>query len=1001
MPALPGQLLAPPARVLLFDPPTERDEALRRCALAPEDLALVRRHRRAHNQLGFAVQLALMRDLGRPLRPDEALPGTVVEAVADQLGVEPAVFELYARRDGTRREHAGEIAALLELRAMRQVDYRASIRAVAACAAGTDKGEPIARAVIDDLKERRITVPPPTLVERLALAGRAWARRQSHRDLIRDLADEARIGLEDLLTKHAEDGRTLHGWIGEVPEGPKLKNLMGVVARLQVLRRIGINDERRRTVHANRYAVLAREARILPARELLRFSAERRLATLTVFVIERQAALTDLAVEMFDKLVGTARRKADAQHEQNLLARAKTLTCVARDHVILGRALLEARTAGASLSDAIEQALGWKRLSASVEEADDAVSGDEAGDGIDEMIGRHTSLRRVAAILFETFVLRSHRADNPLLAAVGLLRELQGSSRRKLPNRLPTTFLRRAWRRRVKAGPDGLDAKAYEVAVIVHLRDRLRAGDVWVEGSRAYRRFDDYLLPQATFAALRAEGRLGLALPDTAAAWLEARGAVLREKLDVVLAASAAGKLVDASINEAGLEVAPIRREQQDHARTLSRQLYALMPRIRITDLLAEVNDWTGFADRFTHFRTGEAAADLPALMGAILADATNLGLDRMAESSRGLTIHRLNLVIDRHVRPETYTAALAAVVDAQHAEPFAAVWGPGSTSSSDGQFFPAGGRGEAASDYNARQGSEPGSVFYGFISDRFASYYSRVIAAAASEAPYVLDGLMHHESAVEIHEHTTDTAGAVESIFALTHAFGYRFAPRIRGLADRKLYVTERGMGDNLPDAAFGGVINRAAVEDNWAEVLRLAASIRAGTVPPSVMLKKLAAFPRQNALHRALREMGRVERAIFTCDWLLDPELRRRSHGNLNKGESRHALARAVFFHRLGELRDRTAEDMAHRASGLNLVVNAIVLWNTTYLSRVVAYVRSQGVSLTDEALSHVAPLRWDHIALTGDYLWSDVEAQRERFRPLRTSRFRLEAFRTSLAA
>jgi TnpA family transposase len=73
--------------------------------------------------------------------------------------------------------------------------------------------------------------------------------------------------------------------------------------------------------------------------------------------------------------------------------------------------------------------------------------------------------------------------------------------------------------------------------------------------------------------------------------------------------------------------------------------------------------------------------------MGAILADATNLGLERMAESSRGLTIHQLNLVIDRYVRPETYAAALAALVDSQHAQPFAAIWGPGSTSSSDGQM--------------------------------------------------------------------------------------------------------------------------------------------------------------------------------------------------------------------------------------------------------------------------------------------------------------------------
>jgi hypothetical protein len=90
-----------------------------------------------------------------------------------------------------------------------------------------------------------------------------------------------------------------------------------------------------------------------------------------------------------------------------------------------------------------------------------------------------------------------------------------------------------------------------------------------------------------------------------------------------------------------------------------------------------------------------------------------------------------------------------------------------------------------------------------------------------------------------------------------------------------------------------------------------------------------------------------------------------------------------------------------MAHRASGLNLVVNAIVLWNTTYLARAVAYVRGQGIALTDEELSHVAPVRWDHIALTGDYLWSDVQTPRERFRPLRTGRFRPEAFRAASAA
>jgi TnpA family transposase len=138
---------------------------------------------------------------------------------------------------------------------------------------------------------------------------------------------------------------------------------------------------------------------------------------------------------------------------------------------------------------------------------------------------------------------------------------------------------------------------------------------------------------------------------------------------------------------------------------------------------------------------------------------------------------------------------------------------------------------------------------------------------------------------------------------------FGYRFASRIRDLGGRKLFVIDKQADYGPLTPLIGGAADLRLVKENWDEVLRLAASLRAGTVPPSVMLKKIGAFPRQNALNKALREIGRIERSIFMADWLLDLELRRRSHGNLNKGESRHALARAVFFHRLGELRDRTA--------------------------------------------------------------------------------------------
>jgi TnpA family transposase len=186
---------------------------------------------------------------------------------------------------------------------------------------------------------------------------------------------------------------------------------------------------------------------------------------------------------------------------------------------------------------------------------------------------------------------------------------------------------------------------------------------------------------------------------------------------------------------------------------------------------------------------------------------------------------------------------------------------------------------------------------------------------------------------------------------------------------------------------ALVSGVLNTKLIGSHWEEILRLATSIKQGTVTASLMLRKLGAYPRQNGLAMALRELGRLERTQFILQWLQDPQLRRRVHVGLNKGEARNALARAVFFNRLGELRDRRYENQRYRASGLNLVVAAIVLWNTVYLERAVAALRQRSQAVADELLSHLSPLGWEHINLTGDYVWNRKGSPRKgHYRPLR---------------
>jgi hypothetical protein len=152
----------------------------------------------------------------------------------------------------------------------------------------------------------------------------------------------------------------------------------------------------------------------------------------------------------------------------------------------------------------------------------------------------------------------------------------------------------------------------------------------------------------------------------------------------------------------------------------LAAHLYAMLPRIRITDLLSEVATWTLFPDCFTHLRTGETAADSRVLMAGLLADGLNLGLTRMAEACSIASLSQLAWTADWHIRDETYLMALRCLVNQQQREPFAANFGHGTASSSDGQFFQAAGFGRDAGRLNAHYSQRPGFKVYTHLSDRY-----------------------------------------------------------------------------------------------------------------------------------------------------------------------------------------------------------------------------------------------------------------------------------------
>ena len=276
---------------------------------------------------------------------------------------------------------------------------------------------------------------------------------------------------------------------------------------------------------------------------------------------------------------------------------------------------------------------------------------------------------------------------------------------------------------------------------------------------------------------------------------------------------------------------------------------------MELAQILIDVDTWCRFSDHVT--RAGGAPSRSPhpsvQLYAVVLAHATNLGLEAMAWVA-GLTYCELAWWDEWYLRDETLQAATT-VVNHHYQVELAGRWGSGMLSSSDGQRFGVPVRAVNAVALPRYFGLGRGVSFYTWTSDQFSQYGTKVIPATMREATYVLDEILDNQTGLPVAEHTTDTSGYTELVFALFTLLGLQFSPRIRDLADQGLYRLDRGASGRLVDTLVSGRINTALIVDHWDDLVRVAASLKMGWAPASLLISRLQGAGRTNQLTRALQ--------------------------------------------------------------------------------------------------------------------------------------------------
>jgi TnpA family transposase len=641
--------------------------------------------------------------------------------------------------------------------------------------------------------------------------------------------------------------------------------------------------------------------------------------------------------------------------------------------------------------------IGWERLRAGIAASGPRLPRDHGH--LSMLDGSYLYLRQFTPAVLEAIDFAGGVNAGPLLDAVGILRQLNATGARKVPDGAPTSFVPARWAGYLEQAAGAGDATAYrhywELCLLLALRDGLRCGDVFVPGSRRYADPAAYLLTAEAWERQRLEFCHLVGKPaDTGAALAQADDELHTALTDLQrVLADGCGPV---RLTDAGDLVLP-RLTAEDipaEAAALKAELADLLPYAPVASLLVELDRRTGFLDCFTHAggkqtRSPELKRNL---LAVLIAHATNLGLVRMAEAC-GIAYDSLAWTAEWYVREETLRAANLAVIGYHQRLPLTGVFGGGTLSSSDGQRFPTKGKSltaRALSGYFADEGLST----YTHVSDQHATYGTKVIVATDREAHYVLDEILGNATDLPITEHATDTHGVTLVNFALFDLVGLQLSPRIRDLGKITLYRTGPKATVSQAYPAAGPLLTRrldtALITDHWDDLLRLAGSLKFGHATASLLVGKLSASNRQNALAAALKEYGALRRTIYAARYLADETYRRKITRQLNKGESLHALRGGLFYAHEGAVRRRHLEQQTEQAWCLTLVTNAVVTWTTEYYGLAVAAMRAAGRRVEDAVLAHISPAHSENVNFFGTI---SVDVDRELaqldaagYRPLR---------------
>lgn len=948
-------------------------------SLEQSDLNQIKECRGEHNKIGFCYQLLFVKIINRlPTQLPLEIIDDILTFASLQIKINAQEIKSYQKRQATISEHQTKIKLYLGLQKFDEVPAEFVNSFIFTEASKLDDLSAILARTEQYLREQNILFPAEDTLRRHAIFQREKARQFIYSSMAKQLTPSTTKTLDGLLISGDAKYSKLQK-IKMPPLSPSVEGISRLTEKLDLIESTGVISLDLSWLNNNYQRTLAKYAQRYSAFRLKETEPSKRYAMLICFLCQSYRETVDYLADTYFKLITRIYNKAGRQQDKaNKKQSKKNRASLVMFDTVSG-IVLNSSIPDIDVRKHIFRLIPKKAFINQTAENKKWLTG-KYSHIFKSVISRFNYLRQFAPKVLSHLQFKDEGQSGTnanLIEAIGTLKSMNESHKRKLPIDTPVNFIPKKIRALIKK-KEGVERHGWECAVLTAIRDEVKAGNLSVDLSKRFGLFNDFFMPYSEWEKRRNPFFKRAKLPQNpqdVPGYLTAR---LNKAIDQFIALETTNEYAKVEDGKWVLsvdEAEKLSAEDQAKLDKLKDWLSSHMRAIKLADLLVEVDNdlhlTTDFFMSSDSENTPNIIDDIGAVITTWMAHGCFIGTKTMAKLIKDVSYNQIKTVTDWQLSDEAQRGALARTVNAITALEVSESWGDGSSSSSDNENYEFKEKVLQRS-YTPKFG-DFALEFYMFIADNYAPYYSMPIEVTHRDSPYTLDGILYNESELPLEDHYVDTHGYTEINFAGFAMLGRRLNPRIKNVKHQHIYRIDPTKNYSSLSPLLNHAKNTIHMDwivEQWDRIGQFYASFESGQTTASVAMKRLASFTGKNHFYRANREFGRVIKTENILNHMCDPVLRRKRQRGLLKGEQMHQLARNIAYGKRGKITARDLHMQKITCNCLTLIMACIIYWQSKEIMRVIKECHPELAGIDLRMLEHISPAEWDNLILYGEY-------------------------------